>query len=676
MPSEEHCDEAPEGTHMSAPRAKRGGRKKAAAETKSPRASKPRARAKAKTKKPAAKRKTKKAKRPAKTSEPETAPPDAAQPPAAAPNPEDVDERHCLPPTPNLGTRATKRIIKELAPELARQLPKDLGPATAERRKATENPQPAAERARYGHLLYQVSPPTDPDAERTEFRTLQRALLDRWWSLRDIETGPRDVVVVPSLSLDGFQLSEIEGINHYEERMLFTLGMLRRPRARLVYVTSQPLHPTVVDYYLALIGGIPTAHARERLTLLSTYDSTPIPLTQKILNRPRLMERIRHAIHPERTHLTVFAVSDAERRLANALGIPLYGVDPDLLPIGTKSGSREVFREAGIPMAPGVENLYSQQEVAESLASLWEAHPELRRVLVKLNEGFSGEGNAVLRLAGELRRVAPKKGSHKARVSALSEALETQLHFAGVNESWPRFRKTIERIGGVVEAYVEGPKKRSPSAQLRINPRGELEAMSTHDQMLGGQDGQTYLGCSFPADEKYRLDIQNDALRVGEILLSRGVVGRVAVDFVTVERKKGVWERHAIEINMRMTGTTHPIMTLKLTNNGEYDPSRGLYLTPRGEPRYYVSSDNLMSSSYAGLLPEDVLDIAAVHDLHYLPWKETGVIFHLLGAVSQYGKCGLTAIGATPTEARRWFDKTRAALDEETGMGSHSKRVP
>ncbi len=510
------------------------------------------------------------------------------------------------------------------------------------------------------------TPALSSDEEVKRFKALQQKLVDRWLSLSDVEGGPRDVVVIPSLSLDGFQLAAIPGINHYEERMLFTMGLLRNPRARLVYVTSQPLDPILVDYYLALIGGIPTAHARDRLTLLCTYDSTPRGLTDKILERPRLIRRIKNSIDPERAHMTVFTVSERERRLAVALGIPLYGVDPDLLTYGTKTGSRQLFREARIPMPPGVEDLHTERELASAVADLWQEHPKTKRMVVKLNQGFSGEGNAILSLGTQrMKAAAPGKASKKACADAVIESLE-HLEFMGDKETWPRFKGELAAIGGVVEVYLEGKKKESPSAQLRINPRGELEAMSTHDQMLGGQSGQIYLGCRFPANEAYRYEIQNDALAVGRLLLERGCVGRVGVDFITVQGEGGRWSRYAIEINLRMTGTTHPLMTLKLLNDGRYDPDKCLYVTHRGEARYYVSTDTLMQPHYRGLLPEDLLDIAAVHDLHYRPWNETGVVFHLLGALSEFGKLGLTAIGSTPEEAEQFYDRARDALDLET----------
>jgi len=503
------------------------------------------------------------------------------------------------------------------------------------------------------------------EEELAAFRALQQTLVDRWMALRDVDSGPRDVVVVPSLSLEGLHLSTISGITHYEERMLFTVMLLGHPRAHLVYITSEPLHPATVDYFVGLVPGVPVAHVRSRLTLLCTHDASPRTLTEKILERPRLVERIRGAIHPERAHMTCFTVSHLERSLAVRLGIPLYGVDPELLHHGTKSGSRRVFRRAGVGMPPGVEDVRTEAEIAEAVANLWEADPALGRVVVKHDHGFSGEGNAVLRLS-PLAEVRPGHADHGGRVARILEALP-HVRLASEGLRYSDFSQHMKHTGGVVEAFVEGVEARSPSGQLRINPRRELEAMSTHDQMLGGPDQQTYAGCRFPADPSYRMAIQKDAMRVGEVLVDEGVMGRIAVDFIAVRRSpEGPWEHYAIEINLRMTGTTHPLMLMRMLDGGDYDPSTGLYLTGRGDPRYYIATDSLTSERYRGLLVDDLLDIAAVHGLHYRPWADTGVVFHLCGALSQFGKLGITAIGGSPAEAQRSFDETRRVLDEET----------
>ncbi len=510
--------------------------------------------------------------------------------------------------------------------------------------------------------------------EIARFAELQKELVDRWMRVRDVDSGPRDIVVVPSLSLEGLHMSSVPGVIHYEERMLFTMMLLRHPRAHLVYVTSQPLHPATVDYYIALVCGIPAAHVRERLTLLSTYDASPRSLTEKILERPRLIERIGRAIDRERAHMTCFTVSPLERSLAVRLGIPLYGVDPKLLDLGTKSGSRRLFRRAGVPLPPGVEGVHTEQEIAEAVDDVVQSEPSLERVVVKLDHGFSGEGNAVLELGGVFAGEGRADMPRARRVERIGEALP-RLRFASSVETWDRFRKRMTDMGGVVEAFVQGRRTRSPSGQLRINPRGELEAMSTHDQLVGGPDGQTYQGCRFPADPAYRMAIQELSLRVGEELVREGAIGRMAVDFIAVERDEepGRWDPYAIEINLRMSGTSHPLMLMKMLNDGRYNPESGLYLTHREEARSYVATDVLTAPSYRGLLVEDVLDIAAVHQLHYRPWTDTGVVFHLTGAISEFGKLGITAIGATDDEAQRWFEATRRALDDETGPPAASR---
>jgi hypothetical protein len=502
-------------------------------------------------------------------------------------------------------------------------------------------------------------------AEMKAFRDLQAQLGPRWALADGDGPEPRDIVVIPSLSFDGIDQVSIDGVIHYEERMLFTLNLLRHPRARLVYVSSAPIHPIAVDYMLSLISGIPNEHMRQRLTVLSLYDSSLVPLSQKILQRPRVIERLRSLIRPGCGLMTCFTVSELERRLAVTLGVPLYGVDPELAWLGTKSGSRWAFRKAGVPMLPGAEDLNSETQLVEAIDDLWGEHPQLQRVVVKQNTGFSGQGNAILDL-GKLAAISPKRElSGGARAEALADALPT-MRFVDPRLSWGGFREKLEREGGIVEAFVEDPSKRCPSCQLRISPEGSLDAISTHDQLVEGVDGQIYAGCRFPADEGYRMTIQGDALRVAEVLQEEGAVGRLAVDFLCVRDDAGSWNHYAIETNLRLGGTTHPMMLLRMLTDGWYDADAGLYLTPRSEPQYYVATDSMRSERYRGLLVEDLMDIAAVGGLHYQAWSEAGVLFHFTGALSEFGKLGITAVGKSPAEANYWFEQTRQVLDRET----------
>ncbi len=345
-----------------------------------------------------------------------------------------------------------------------------------------------------------------PEQEIAEFERLKPRLLELWNALSAREEEPYTSVVIPSLTLDQAELAKLEAASFYEERLLFLLIRLRNPQARMVYVTSEPIHPLILEYYFQLLAGIPASHARSRLTLLCAYDSSPRSLTEKILERPRLIQRIRYGIADRsRAFMTVFNSTPLERKLAVLLGIPLNGVDPSLHELGTKSGSRKVFREAGVQFPEGSEDLRSQDDILSALVELKERRPDTRRAILKFDDSFSGEGNAVFHY--------PKVAWRGAIRDALSD-----LTFSVPGETTDRYYRKFAEMGGIVEEYLEYPRVASPSVQLRIDPHGEVVLLSSHDQIMGGPSDQVYLGCRFPAEEPYRRGIQKSARAVGEVL--------------------------------------------------------------------------------------------------------------------------------------------------------------
>ncbi|HKC13177.1 MAG TPA: peptide ligase PGM1-related protein [Vicinamibacteria bacterium] len=497
-----------------------------------------------------------------------------------------------------------------------------------------------------------------PEQEIAQFEMVQPRLQEVWNALTMREEEPHTSVVVPSLTLDQSELQKMPGASFYEERLLFLLIRLRNPRARMVYVTSQPVHPMILEYYLQFLAGIPASHARSRLTLLCADDASPRSLTEKILERPRLIERIRAGIvDPSRAYLTVFNSTPHERKLAVLLGIPLNGADPRLSHLGTKSGSRKVFRQAGVDLPLGAEDLHHPKEVEEALLELRARRPGLTKAVIKLNDSFSGEGNAILRY--------PEGGGPDAIQGALR-----RVEFSVATETPEAYFEKFSRMGGIVEEFLEATHKASPSTQLRVSPACEVSTISTHDQILGGPSGQVFLGCRFPAAETYRLAIQEAGLKIGAVLCGQGVVSRLGVDFMVCrERPQDAWKVFALEINLRMGGTTHPYLALQFLTGGTLDPATGLFFSPSGQAKYYRATDNLHSESYRGLLPEDLVEILTINKLHYSHGTESGVLFHLIGALSEYGKLGMTAIANSPEEVDDLYARTLAVLDREAAHG-------
>jgi hypothetical protein len=140
------------------------------------------------------------------------------------------------------------------------------------------------------------------------------------------------------------ELKKIVGIQYYEERLLCVALLLRNPALRMVYVTSMPVDEAIVDYYL---GFVPDgAGARGRLHLVSLDDPESRALSEKLRERPDVVAKVRALVDTTDAYVLPFNVTQVERELAEALGIPLYGPHPDLVPLGSKSGSRRVARRA------------------------------------------------------------------------------------------------------------------------------------------------------------------------------------------------------------------------------------------------------------------------------------------------------------------------------------------
>jgi pheganomycin biosynthesis PGM1-like protein len=497
-------------------------------------------------------------------------------------------------------------------------------------------------------------------AASAAFDTLQQKLVPLWHSIQSINQDPQTIVVVPSLNVD----SAIEGVRlqAYEERYLFLLLLLRQPRARLIYVTGQRIHRDVVDYYLGLLPGVIASHARRRLFLVSPLDGSPRPLSQKLLERPRLLAHIRSLIpDPDRAHLVPYNTTSMERDLALRLGIPMYGADPRCFHLGTKSGARKIFAEEGVPHPMGAEDLHTPDAVVDGILAMRARKPDLRRVVVKLNEGVSGEGNATVDLVGI--PAATDRGER----AAVADRLRA-MTFETPDMTYDHYVEKLHERGGVVEERISGAEFRSPSAQLRVTPLGDVEPLSTHDQMLGGPSGQAFLGCRFPASPEYAPAIMREALKVGRRLKKEGVLGRFALDFVAVRDDRGEWAVYAIEINLRKGGTTHPFLTLQFLTDGTYDYERGVFCTRRGEPKCFVASDHLESPAYRVFTHDDLFDLAARYGLHFDQARQTGVVFHMINAIGEHGTLGLTAVANTQADAQALYDRTVQCLDEEAAL--------
>jgi hypothetical protein len=477
------------------------------------------------------------------------------------------------------------------------------------------------------------------------FARLQRRLRTFELVAASPSADEQTVLAIPSINFDPWVLdahaSELPAL---EERCLYLLFALCRPRTRLVVVTSLPVQDRVVDYYLGLM---PHVHdARDRLHFLSPQDDSPRPLAQKVLEHPQLLARLRSLIPDrERSFIAPYDVFGFERDLALALDVPIYGVDHRFARHGRKSGCRRLFARTGVSHPLGVTNIRTTTELATALILLRQIQPDLQAAVVKLDDGVYGQGNQVINL-----RDLPPVTSAEARAAVHDRLLHLPPDY-------------VDKLadGAVVEELITG-QLRSPSVQMRILPNGTPVVISTHDQILGGELGQTFVGAQFPADPQYAPLVVAEARKVGDYLAAEGAVGRFGVDFVVTKRPAG-WACYAVEINMREGGTSHPYGALELLTGGCLDESKACFITPSGQVKHYFATDWLVAPDYAAIGLNAFLEASSAAGLDWNPGSQTGAVYFMLRGLEDRGWIGVVTIGNSPDTAHDIYLKVVRLLD-------------
>ncbi|MFI0404849.1 hypothetical protein [Actinomadura sp. 3N508] len=439
-----------------------------------------------------------------------------------------------------------------------------------------------------------------------------------------------------------FSLLEMEhGTGHWLScvRSLWeSLSVATEPDLALVMLQAPRVPASVIQHLLRLHPATDSVlrDRHDRHVLIDLDDASERHLSEKFLARPLLLRRIRSvvALARHRGHiverLSCYQSSARMDELAEALGLDSAETPSRTLALGTKAGSRRVFRDARIPHPPGTyEATRDMSTLADRLAGLTSHHGS-GRWLVKINEGCgSGHGNALVDLAG-------------ADPAEIRARLHQRLRPLAADISRAEYLRGVAEHGAIVEKFLDGPATgltRSPSALLLIH-RG-VRLLATHDQELG--DASEVVGCRFPADSAYRETVIGLSRRVAELLLDAGVRGHVGVDFVAHRPTGAPWEIHATEINLRQTGTTHPHRTVRALVPGTWhDDSR---LTRGGAEICYTATDRLLSDTYRGITPERLIHRLERHPGVSFDFRRaSGVIPHYWTALEPFGRIGATFI--------------------------------
>ncbi len=479
-----------------------------------------------------------------------------------------------------------------------------------------------------------------------DFTLLQRRLVSAWRLSRPPGGTEHVRVVLPSYNLGA------SALRHYahrlpalEHRFLVEILQLARVEAcTLVFVFCQAPDAEVIDYYLSLLPPETSARVRPRICTVVVPDDSGRPIAAKLLDRPDLLDHIRDCIGGRPAFIEPWNVTGDEVAVAVRLQTPVNGTAPELWPLGFKSSGRRLFAAAGIPAPSGSEGVRTTEDLRRAIASLRKAHPGLAAAVVKLDNSVSGDGNQVIALRDPTGSPASARTVSE-RVASMPDWYLAEL-----------------ALGGVVEAYVAGDYWSSPSVQIEITPEGRVVVLATHEQILGGDNGQVYQGCRFPARRDYAMRLATYGQRVGRLLAERQVIGVLSIDFAAARDHGQQWRLYALEVNLRRGGTTPPIVVLSSLLPGSYD-AYGRWRLPDGSARYYCATDHVGDPRWTGLPPGQVIDGVRSAGLEFDRQTGTGVVLHMLSGIAIDGRFGMTAVGGSAQEAKHLFAAVRPVVN-------------
>lgn len=398
--------------------------------------------------------------------------------------------------------------------------------------------------------------------------------------------------------------------------------------------------------------------------MLHVHDESRKPLAQKILERPALITRLRKLLAREHhASISCYTVTELEEQLSVKLQLPLRGPRAEHLKLATKSGARWLFRQLGLEHPLGSGRVTDILKVVRHLVDLAVERPALPRAVLKHNYSISGFGNAIVDLEALRRRLGGLPEPEF--LHNLAQDLPNWIRLADQSQTWESYWERFQEDGGVVEEYIEGD---SCSVQVRIDLDGKVDVISTHDELTGGPDQQTYVGCRFPASRRVVGPLAEAGVKLGRWMAEEGLVGRFDADFLATPRGGSSLEKlYALDVNLRKGNTTLPIRTLQLLTGGSYDAQAGEFTDEGGTCYHYLSSDHFGSGQFRGMLPRDLLEIATYSGFHYSASSHTGAVFHMLGGLSLLGHTGITCIERSGELAERLYYSVYQKLDETRG---------
>ncbi|XP_061578766.1 IQ motif-containing protein H [Cololabis saira] len=397
---------------------------------------------------------------------------------------------------------------------------------------------------------------------------------------KHIQSSKRTIIHIPSL---GYSQSQQLNVRTYDILQNLQIGRLcdvRDKNVDVIFICPTRLGDDIVQYYTRLLkcgeatygAGTSTSQAppcKRRFIVLTPEAVDYFPTHNMCLSTllkysPCTLKRIKNLILGKQAYIVGRVAHADDLAVANELGVPILGPEPAVSQLySSNSEKRRIFAGAKVDVPPGQGDVYSLNQLHETLVKLLTENITVKRWLFKTNSDHGGRGTAYCDVCHlscfnwalqQYHRYSPdlwasewiQESVQLRFLNVLPEWLARYAQPAKTScyPTWACFLKSFLRQGGVLEAAPPSESVTYLTVDLLLEPGGEVTMVSCGDQLHGSCHLEP-AGSTVPQTSVHAEQLHSICMRVGQACLQRLIVGYVSVglatflDHSTLEQK--VW---------------------------------------------------------------------------------------------------------------------------------------
>uniref|UniRef100_A0A7N9AZE8 IQ motif containing H n=1 Tax=Mastacembelus armatus TaxID=205130 RepID=A0A7N9AZE8_9TELE len=427
------------------------------------------------------------------------------------------------------------------------------------------------------------------------YRSRAQHLAANW---KHIQSSKRTIIHIPSLGYSQNQRLNLKGFDILQNIQISRLCDVRDENVEVIYICPRHLGEDILHYYTSLLkcdgatDGFDTRTTESSSSIRRFIILTPeavdyfpthsMCLSTLLKYSPRTLKRIRNLIQGKQAYIVGGVAHVDDLAVADELGLPILGPEPAIAQLySTKSGGRRIFTGAEVEVPPGQGDIYSLNQLHETLAELMTQNTDVQRWLFKMDSEHGGRGIAYCDVCHlscynwalqECHRYGPELWNTKwIQESVLLRYLDEIPEWLARNArptktscypNWACFLKTFLRQGGVVEAYPPSDSITCLTVDLLLEPGGEVTMLSCGDQLHSSCHLEA-LGSTVPQTSVHPETLQSIYMRVGQACRQRLIVGYVSLDLATF-LNRNTMEQKVWAIDLDLTYSDQLAMTQML----------------------------------------------------------------------------------------------------------------